>query len=60
MKWTEFMGMMNDKAKESEKLIKKIALNPDSKNVSKWYEQVLKMGLYEQDEIDYLVNFYRG
>ena len=55
--WTQYQKMMEQQHNKIDKLVNKYCATPKHKDATKWLEAILASGLYNEQDIDYLIRF---
>jgi len=56
--WTQYQQMMNKQAKRIDRLVNKYAHNPTHVHAHEWKQVILDSRLYDEQDLEYMVNIY--
>lgn len=55
MNWTQSQQAFDKSFKKIDKLVKKYVKNPNHKDAQTWKQQILFSGLYDEQDLEYLL-----
>lgn len=58
LNWTQYQQLINKQAVKIDKLVNKYSHNPNHKDAHKWKQVILDSGLYDENDLEYLVILY--
>ena len=59
MNWTQYQQIMEQQHQKIDKLVNKYCDTPNHKDAKQWLEAILASGLYDEQDIQYLIKFHK-